>query len=199
MILVEQTTVPVSALPVAEFRDHLRLGTGFADDAMQDGVLETCLRAAIAAIEARTGKAVLRRAFQWSVTAWRDLSRQVLPLAPVAAITRLAILDRLGQETEIGADRYGLLRDTHRPALVSHGFLLPAIPVGGSAEIGFDAGYSALWSGVPPDLRTAVFRLAGHYYENRHAIGADGTGFPAEVNVLLMPYRDVRLFGGGRR
>jgi uncharacterized phiE125 gp8 family phage protein len=199
MILVEQSTVPVAALPVADFRDHLRLGTGFADDTVQDGVLETCLRAAIAAIEARTGKAVLRRAFQWSVTAWRDLSRQVLPLAPVAAITRLAIADRSGQETVIGADRYGLQRDTHRPVLVSHGFLLPSIPVGGSAEIGFEAGDSTVWSGVPADLRTAVFRLAAHHYENRHAMGEDGTGFPAEVNALLMPYRDVRLFGGGRR
>ena len=30
----------LAALPVADFKDHLRLGTGFADDAVQDGVLE---------------------------------------------------------------------------------------------------------------------------------------------------------------
>ena len=50
MMLVEQTTVPTAALPVAEFKDHLRLGTGFADDGVQDDVLETYLRAAIATI-----------------------------------------------------------------------------------------------------------------------------------------------------
>ena len=31
MMLIEQTSVPLSALPVAEFKDHLRLGTGFSD------------------------------------------------------------------------------------------------------------------------------------------------------------------------
>ncbi len=61
MMLVEQTTVPGAALPVAEFKDHLRLGTGFADDGVQDGVLEAYLRAAMAAIEARTGKILLTR------------------------------------------------------------------------------------------------------------------------------------------
>ena len=40
------------ALPVAEFRDHLQLGSGFADDGMQDSVLIAQLRAALAAVQA---------------------------------------------------------------------------------------------------------------------------------------------------
>jgi hypothetical protein len=40
MMLVEETTVPVSALPVATFKDHMRMGSGFSDDDIQDGVLE---------------------------------------------------------------------------------------------------------------------------------------------------------------
>ena len=59
MMLVEQTTVPTAALPVAEFKDHLRLGTGFADDGVQDDVLEAYLRAAIATIEARTSLSLI--------------------------------------------------------------------------------------------------------------------------------------------
>ncbi|MEL6745987.1 MAG: hypothetical protein AAFO68_11070, partial [Pseudomonadota bacterium] len=85
MMLVEQTSVPASVLPLAEFRDHLKLGTGFSDDAVQDGLLEANLRAALAAVENRTGKAVLERGFVWSISAWRDLSHQVLPVAPVAS------------------------------------------------------------------------------------------------------------------
>ena len=57
MMLIEETAVPLAALPLAEFKAHLRLGTGFADDDIQDPVLESFLRAAMAAIEARTGKA----------------------------------------------------------------------------------------------------------------------------------------------
>ena len=47
------------ALPLAALRDHLRLGTGFGDDSLQDGVLEQALRGAIAAIEGRTEKALI--------------------------------------------------------------------------------------------------------------------------------------------
>ena len=83
MILVELTTVPATALPVAEFAAHLHLGTGFADDGSQDQVLESYLRAAIAAIEARTGKALIRRQFSWQLTVWRDAREQGLPVAPV--------------------------------------------------------------------------------------------------------------------
>jgi len=56
MMLVEQTSVPSAALPVTEFKDHLLLGTGFTGASVQDPVLENYLRAAISAIEARTGK-----------------------------------------------------------------------------------------------------------------------------------------------
>lgn len=50
MMLSEVTAVPLAALPVAEFKDHLRLGTGFADDGAQDALVEGYLRAAIAAV-----------------------------------------------------------------------------------------------------------------------------------------------------
>ncbi len=86
MMLVELSSVPPDALPVAGFKNHLRLGSGFAGDGLQDETLEAFLRAALASIEARTGKILLEREFRWSVTAWRDRDRQPLPLAPVSAI-----------------------------------------------------------------------------------------------------------------
>ena len=63
MMLIEQTGVPTAALPVQEFKDHLRLGTGFADDTVQDALVEAYLRAALAAIEGRIGKALLPAIF----------------------------------------------------------------------------------------------------------------------------------------
>ncbi len=198
MILVEQATVPVEALPVAEFRDYLRLGTGFTDDAIQDGVLETCLRAAIAAIEARTGKAILERGFRWSLTAWRDHGRQVLPIAPVSAVTRLFIVDRQGAETDTPVTAYALERDAHRPALASAGGSLPSVPIGGSAEIEFNAGYGPAWSDAPPALKKAVLMLAAHYYEHRHAMAFEADGIPSGISDLLLPFLNLRLFGGGR-
>ncbi len=32
MMLIEETAVPEVALPIAQFKSHLRLGTGFSDD-----------------------------------------------------------------------------------------------------------------------------------------------------------------------
>lgn len=111
MMLVEETTVPTSALPVAEFKDHLRLGSGFSDDGVQDAVLENYLRAAMAAIEARTGKILIEREFSWTLTAWRDDRRQPLPVAPVNAISSVTLLDMQGQETAMDPDRWYLEPD----------------------------------------------------------------------------------------
>ena len=198
MMLVEQTSVPSAALPVLEFKDHLRLGSGFADDAVQDSVLETCLRAAISAIEARTAKVLFQRSFLWTLTAWRDLGRQVLPVAPVSMITGLSIVDRVGTDTVADTGSYHLAVDTHRPALVANGICLPGIPVGGAADIHFDAGFGTGWSDIPADLAQAVMLLAAHYYEHRNETGMDDSAMPFGVSGLIERYRNIRLMGGAR-
>ncbi|MEJ1992964.1 MAG: hypothetical protein P8X50_15095 [Maritimibacter sp.] len=195
MMLIEQTTVPNAALPVQEFKQHLRLGTGFADDDLQDGVLESFLRAALAAVEARTGKAVIVRDFRWELTAWRDLSRQVLPIAPVSAISGLVITDQQGVDEVIDPSRYRLEPDMHRPKLVASGLVLPVIPVGGMAAISFTAGFGASWGAVPADLAQAVMLLAARFYEQRGLVGE--AAIPASVESLLARFRVIRLFGGG--
>ena len=197
MILIEQTQVPDTALPVAEFRDHLQLGSGFADDGFQDAVLMPQLRAAMAAIEADTGKALLRRTYRYVVTAWRELAHEFLPVAPVTAIQSFAVTDVSGGAEMIPSGGYRLIEDTHRPQLKWLGLVLPTIPVGGRAEIVFEAGFSPDWAGVPADLKQAVLMLAAQYYENRS--GFERQAVPDGVSGLLKTYRPVRLFGGGRR
>ena len=49
MMLIEQTPVPDTALPVDDFKAHLRLGSGFGQDDVQNAVLHSFLRAAMAA------------------------------------------------------------------------------------------------------------------------------------------------------
>ncbi len=196
MMLTETTTVPTEVLPIGNFRNHLRFGTGFADDSIQDEMLEGTFRSAIAAVEARTGKSLLIRSFTWSVTAWRDLSRNTLPVAPVVALHEMSIVDRYGAESIIDPARYVLERDAHRPRIAATSLFLPSIPIGGSAEIKFDAGYSDTWDGLPADLSRAVLLLAAHYYENRSEGAQTGGPMPYGVAALLDRYRNVRLFGG---
>lgn len=198
MMLIEETAVPQAALPLAEFKTHLRLGTGFADDDIQDPVLESFLRAAIAAIEARTGKILIARSFSWTLTTWRDASGQAMPVAPVTAITRLMLRNRADEEEVIAASHYQLEPDTHRPVLRPAGTLLPMVPPGGTAEVQFDAGMAGTWGELPADLAQAVLLLAAHYYEYRHETAQSEGGIPFGVTSLIERYRNVRLFGGGR-
>lgn len=197
MMLIEETSVPSSALPVEQFKDHLRLGSGFSDDNVQDGLLEGFLRSALAAIEARTGKALLEREFSWTVTRWRDPCAQALPIAPISAIVEVALMDRVGAETLVDAARYHLGPDMQRPVLAAVSGNLPSIERMGSAKISMLAGFGPEWSDLPADLTQAVFLLASHYYEYRHEVQYDGGCMPFGVSVLIERYRTLRILGGG--
>jgi len=197
MILTEVSAPPAAAVPVRAFADHLRLGSGFADDGSQDAVLELYLRAAMAAIEARLGRALLARDFAWTVTHWREDASQGLPIAPVRAVASVTLIGADGVETSVDPEAWSVLRDSQRPRLVGRfGRSLPRIPRSGHAEIRFSAGFGESWDEVPPDLRQAVFLLAAHYYETR-ADGASASGsMPFGVLVLIEAYRATRLGGG---
>lgn len=198
MMLIEETTVPASALPVAQMKDHMRLGSGFSDDELQDPVLETYLRAAIAAIEARTGKVLIEREFSWTLTAWRDGRRQPLPVAPVNAITGVMLITLNGEETIANGDAWYLEPDSQRPSLKAVSSCLPACPPNGSIRIGMLAGFGPEWGDLPADLAQAVMMLAAHYYEYRHDASDGRVALPFAVSSLIERYRTVRLFMGGR-
>lgn len=199
MMLIEETTVPSGALPVALFKEHLRLGSGFSDDGVQDGLLDSFLRSALAAIEARTGKALIERTFSWTLTRWRDPCGQALPIAPVSAIVEVALLDRLSVATPVDPMSYQVRPDMQRPVLAAVTGTLPSIPQAGSVRVTMLAGFGPEWSDLPADLAQAVFLLAAHYYEYRHEMQYDGGCMPFGVSALIERYRTLRLLGGGAR
>ncbi len=196
MMLIEETAIADAALPVDQFKAHLRLGTGFAEDNVQDEVLKGFLRAAIAAIEARTGKVLITRDFSWSLSGWRDSESEVLPVAPVTAIGAVTETDAGGDETVWDAGAYRLEQDSQRPRLRPSASGLPAIASGGSVKITFTAGMAANWGGLPADLGQAVLLLAAHYYEYRDETALGGGCMPFGVTSLIQRYRTVR-FGAG--
>ncbi|MES2916807.1 MAG: hypothetical protein V4753_16965 [Pseudomonadota bacterium] len=198
MMLTETTPVPSLALPVEEMKDHLRMGSGFAEDALQDGLIEAYLRAAMAAIEGRIGKMLFQRRFLWVLECWRD-AEQALPVAPVAGIVSVTLVDAAGGETVVPVGAYRLIPDLHRPRLAGKGTSLPTIPSEGLVKVVFDAGFGAAWADIPVDLRQAVLLLAGEYYEHRHDDGAQAAGLPFGVVTLIERWRTVRILGGGKK
>ena len=197
MMLTEETAIPTVALPVQALKDHLRLGSGFSDAGMQDAMIEGYLRAALAAIEGRIGKALIARRFKLMLQDWRSVGEQPLPVAPVSAVVSVTLIDAAAVATVVAASRYRLVPDISRPKLAAVGVLLPVVPNDGRVEIVFDAGFGAAWAAVPADLAQAVLLLAAEYYENRHDLGGRMPGLPVAVQVLIERWRTVRVLGGG--
>lgn len=193
MMLTEQEPVPDAALPVQAMKDHLRLGSGFADDGMQDALIIGYLRAALAAVEGRIGKALIARRFSLVLGGWRDAGSQALPLAPVSAVVSVTLVDSAGPVV-LPPARWRLEADLHRPRLMAVGTLFPAVAEGGRAEVVFDAGFGP-WAMVPADLRQAVLLLAAQYHELRHETGV--AAMPFGVMALIERWRTVRVLGGG--
>ncbi len=158
--------------------------------------MQRLLRAAMVAVEARTGKILLSRDFLWVIDGWRNNRQQGLPVVPVNAVTSVTTVDRGGTRSVSDQVRYALVPDSHWPWLVPTGAGLPAIPCGGVAEIVLQAGYGATWEAIPADLAQAVLLLAAHYHDNRSEdAGAPGL-LPRGVNTLIQRYKTVRLLGG---
>lgn len=198
MMLVEETAPPTEALPIAAFRDHLRMGSGFAgtQDGAETLALAGYLRAAIATIEARTGKVLLTRRFRLRLEGWRDDQGQTLPLAPVHALHEVEIDDGLGATAVVSPDLYRLVPDTQRPWVAPRGGFLPAIPDRGFVTLHFTAGFGESWDQVPPDLAQAVMLLAARFYEDRSFDGL-GAALPHGVSALIERWRSVRILGAG--
>jgi uncharacterized phiE125 gp8 family phage protein len=183
-------------LPVAALRAHLRLGTGFADETTGDALLVQYLRAALAALEARTGKALLARDFRLTLPCWRWADAQALPMAPVSTITSVTMRDVTGAPTVVDPARYKLVVDRHRPQIVATGAVLPLVPTSGAVEVDFTAGFGATWDAVPDDLKQAAMLLAAQYYEARTGVE---TGLPAQVEALVSRWLPLRVTAGGHR
>lgn len=194
MILNEMEQIATASLPVVEFSEHLRLGSGFADDGSEDAVLQNYLRAALAAVEAQTGKAIFERLFQVNLNAWRG-NEQGLPIAPIADIVSMNLVDQDGGSVLVDGAKYRLVRDAHRPCVAGAHGALPAIPNGGHAEVVLRAGFAPDWSGLPENLRLSVLMLAANFFEDRHGLSS-ASALPVGVANLLAQFRPFRL--GGR-
>ncbi len=190
MLLKE--AAPAASMPMTEFAGHLRLGFGFADDGAEDALLEGYLRSAVAAVEARSGQALIARAFVLQVTGWDARGYLVLPVGPVAAVDVIRFVRSDGAVT-LDPAQWALEPGNARQRLTGPGGeALPPVPKGAIAELEFTAGHGVDWEAVPGDLRQAVLLLAAHYHESRHG-EAKHRGLPPAVGALLAPHRLARL------
>lgn len=196
-MLIEETNVPDAALPVEAFKAHVRMGTGFAEDSLQDAVIAGFLRAALAAIETRTGKALFEREFVQTEATLRNATALVLGTAPVTVIGDVHLVARNGEERDVVSSTYWLERDGNSPRLRASAATLPCPEEGGELRVRFLAGYGPDWDDIPADMRQAVLMLAAHYYEYRHDTALAGGCMPFGVTSLIERFRTMRLGRSG--
>jgi len=196
MRLTETGPLTQADFPIGALKDQLRLGTGFSDSGTQDALLETCLRAAMGAIEARTGKILISRGFLMIRETWRlESGAQVFPVGPVSNVQYVRLVAADKSRADLPAADYRLIEDDQRPKIAAVNPPFPPIEAGGTAEIMFLAGYGP-WAQVPADLQQAMLMLAASYYENRDSMINAGGQIPFGVSALLEPYKRFRLGAG---
>lgn len=187
-MLTDLVAVDAARLPVSFFREHLRLGTGFADDALQTDLLEGHLRAALEVVEARTGRAILTRQMRIAMPGWGDAYSLRLPRCPVVTIDAVRVIAASGTEVLVDPAKYRLVNLAQRASVEALGGF-PHVPGGGRVQIDFTAGIADTWSEIPASLAQAVLVIAAAFYERRE--GADLV--PVTVQALLSPFQGRRL------
>lgn len=192
-MLIEETNIPNAALPVAAFKAHMRMGTGFGEDTLQDSVIDGFLRAAIAAIEARTGKALFEREFTQTARPKCQVDGVTLLVSPVTAVADVQLVSRSGVQKAVNASVYWLERDAHTPRLRPTAASLPMPEEGGELRLRYLAGYGPEWDDVPADMQQAVLMLAAHFYEYRNDTALTNGCMPFGVTSLIERYRGLRM------
>lgn len=196
MNLIETTTLSSADFPVVELREHLRLGSGFTDDGAQDSLLETCLRAAMGAIEARTSKVLITRNFNWVFYGYKMEGRaMLLPVSPVSWLNLFYTYTAAGVGTVHSVNNINLQADTQQVRMVPKTGEIPEVPANGSGLIKFTAGYGD-WADIPANLQQAMMLLAASYYENRDVMVNGQMQLPYAVAALLAPFQRIRLRSG---
>ncbi|MEM7520712.1 MAG: head-tail connector protein [Pseudomonadota bacterium] len=195
-MLIEETPIIKERLPIEAFRAHMRLGTGFGLDDVQDPVIVAFLRASLAAAEARTGRILVARDFLLTVSAWHSADCMRFPILPVRAIHSVELLAHDGSRVMADPATYWLERDLYQPRLRAVASRLPTIEAAGSAEVSLRAGVTETWEALPADLQQAVLMLAAHYYEYRDSTNIGSNNMPFGVSSLLERHRILRLGKG---
>ncbi|MEM1273873.1 MAG: hypothetical protein AAGF88_08650 [Pseudomonadota bacterium] len=190
MNLAEIQPVATSNLPIGDLKDHLRLPDGFPDDTSFDDRLEQSLRAGLALVEARTGKALFLRQFAWQIDMWGKGDRLTFPIAPLVSVDVMSMRELDGTATSVNLNDFGTIADIHRPSLQPRSGAFPTLNHGAVVDILFTAGFGANWSDLPADLREAVLILAVDFFD---APTGQPPGMTPAVSVLLQRYQGISL------
>lgn len=182
------TPPAIEPLALDEARAWLRL-----DDTAEDAAVSALIVAARMTVERQSGRLLVAQAWRLIADTFPADGLLRLPLAPVRAVTQIRVLDAAGAATVVPAAgwRSDLSRDPPRVVLTAP----PPLPgrSSGGIEIDLACGYGPAAADVPEPLRHAVRLLVARWFERRGDEPDHGASLPADVALLLAPFRSPRL------
>lgn len=175
-------------LTLAEAKAWLRI-----DGTEEDALVASLIGAARGLVERAARRTLIHQGWRILRDSWPVEGRITLPLAPVAEVTAVRVLDSAGLPVIVPPAAYRLeaLRD---PALV---MITGAVPLPGQAMSGIEidviAGFGPAPEDVPEPLRHAVRLLLARWYERRGDAAGDEQALPGDIAALIGPYRRPRV------
>lgn len=159
-----ETTAPATVDPVflALVLDHCKVDAGDEESAYAD-LVEAYLDAAIARVEAMSGRMLFTRSLRYTTDAFG--TALVLPASPVSTVSSVAYVDTDGATQTLSSGAYALIDKTETPTLYPvFGTEWPKVrPFPGSVTVEFDAGYGAEMDDIPAPLRQAVMQTVADW------------------------------------
>lgn len=178
-------------IDITTAKAHLRV----VDDS-EDSIIGIYLAAAIGAVESATGKLLTPREVQQTLAGFPCDGKGIrLWWGPIDADTVAPVIAYdAGDGVEQSLAEFRIVEGSNAKLLPAYGTVFPSAQrADGSVRISYTAGYAA--NAVPPELDQAVLFLTGHYYANREAVVAGGTGAGAaeKIDGLIAPYRTIAI------
>lgn len=168
-LVTDYTTPTAGRLSVPALKQHLRV-----DTSNDDLLIEIYMRAAIALVQDRTGRALLPTTWKLSRDDFPfDLGPIWLPRSPLISVTSVTYT-AASSGTVITVDPATYVASDGEPPSIcpAIGTYWPVdvVPFRRSTQqVVFQAGYADS-NACPPTLVAAVYLMVGHLYENREAI-----------------------------
>jgi uncharacterized phiE125 gp8 family phage protein len=162
----------------------------------EDALVGGLVSAAIATIEAQTGKFLSVKEFTQELAGFPcDLSHEIrLTRGPVLATpTPVIEYDPSDGADAAAIEDFRLVEGRNGALLPAYGEVWPTtLPGPGTVRITYSAGFA---DGEAPDLDQAALMLVAHWYQNREAVtvGSAPTELPLAVKMLIGPYRPSGL------
>jgi uncharacterized phiE125 gp8 family phage protein len=185
---------PPAAEPIelAEAKAHARV-----ESDAEDGLFGRLIPAARGYVERFCGLALITQTWRATFDAWTPRGLKLRP-HQVQTIDAVKVWDGAALTVQ---DLGGFQLVRSRPArLVSATGVDPAQPTRAYAgiEVEFTAGFGAIPSDVPDELKQAMLLLIGHWYENREPTALNQNlsvvgDIKFTIDHLLVPHRGMAL------